>query len=96
MKALHYQRQTSNVATGTSFQGHVYAKYSDLVSAFGTPELDRHDKTPHLWVISIEGVICTIYDYKDNLETDAVEAWHIGGFVPAASLLVNEALAQNS
>lgn len=94
MNALHYQRQTSNVANGTGFQGYAYATMQQLKDAFGDPELNTSadGKVTHLWVINIEGVLCTVYDYKEDLDTGKVEAWHVGGKVAAASILVNEVL----
>jgi len=91
---MNYQRQTSNVINGSSFQGYAYATKQQLIDVFGAPELysSPESKTTHQWVINIEGVLCTIYDYKENLDTGKIEAWHIGGFVAAASTLVNLAL----
>lgn len=90
---MNYQRQTSNVANGTGFQGYVSATLQQLKDAFGEPEIMKdYDKVTHLWVVMIEGVLCTIYDYKENLDTGKVEDWHVGGKVAAASLLVNAVL----
>lgn len=90
---MNYHRQTSNTIKGTGFQGYAYATMQQLKDAFGDPEImSDYDKVTHLWVINIEGVLCTIYDYKENLDTGKVEAWHIGGFIPAATILVNEVL----
>lgn len=83
--------RTINV-NGTSFQGYAYATMQQLKDLFGEPELNTSadGKTAHLWVVNIEGVIATIYDYKENLDTGKTEAWHIGGYVAAASTLVNQ------
>lgn len=96
MSQLQYQRQTSNVINGTSLQGYTCATYSQLVSAFGKPELSSAEdgKVNHLWVVNIEGVIATIYDYKEDLNTGKTEDWHVGGFVAGASDLVNQILEE--
>ena len=96
MSQLHYQRQTSNVASGTGLQGYCRATYAQLVAAFGEPEImSDYDKVTHQWVLNIEGVIATIYDYKEDLKTGNAEDWHIGGKQKIAERLVNQALAEN-
>lgn len=93
---LHYQRQTSNVASGTSKQGTVKATFDELVSVFGEPEIMPYEyKLNHLWVVNIEGVIATIYDYKEDLKTGKAEDWHIGSKQKVAERLVNQVLAEN-
>lgn len=93
---MNYQRQTSNVISGSSLQGYVDASYEELVSAFGDPEIMAYEyKINHLWVISFEGTIATIYDYKEDLETGSTERWHIGGYVAGVSDLVRQALDEN-
>jgi hypothetical protein len=95
MSQLHYQRQTSNVINGTSKQGEVKATYAELVSVFGQPEvMEDYDKITHLWVVNIEGVIVTIYDYKEDLKTGKAEDWHIGGNQKIAERLVNQIVAE--
>lgn len=96
MSQLQYQRQTSNVINGTSKQGEVKATYAELVSVFGQPEImEDYDKITHLWVVNIEGVIATVYDYKENLKTGKSEDWHIGSKQKVAERLVNQVLAEN-
>ena len=96
MSQLHYQRQTSNVASGTSKQGTVKATFDELVSVFGEPEIMPYEyKLNHLWVVNIEGVIATIYDYKEDLKTGKDEDWHIGSKQKVAERLVNQVLAEN-
>lgn len=92
---LNWQRQTSNVTNGTGLQGYVRATYDELVSIFGKPEyMGDYDKITHQWVLNIEGVIATIYDYKENLNTGITEAWHIGGKQKIAERLVNQIVAE--
>lgn len=93
-----YSRQTSNVINGTSLQGYVQATYQELVDAFGDPEIrldgDTGYKVKHLWVINIEGVICSIYDYKEDLNTGKPENWHIGGKQKIAERLINQIIEE--
>jgi len=65
---------------GTSLQGYIDATYEDIVKAFGEskgPSMDG--KVTNRWSVLIDGVLCTIYDYKKNLNTGEIERWHIGG-----------------
>lgn len=94
---LIYSRQTPNVIAGTSLQGYTTpVTYAELVSTFGQPNImDDFDKVTHLWVLNIEGVTATIYDYKDNLKSDKPAEWHIGGKQKVAERLVNQIIKEN-
>ncbi len=94
MKELQYQRQTSNVTNGFSLQGYVKTTFGQLVKAFGQPEINPSDKVIHQWVLNIEGVICTVYDYKEHLNTGKAEDWHIGGKQKIAVKLIEQILAE--
>lgn len=94
MTNLHYQRQTTNVLNGTSLQGYVKATFAELVSAFGQPEINPSDKVIHQWALNIEGVICSIYDYKDHLNTGKPEEWHVGSKQKVAVRLIEQILAE--
>lgn len=79
MSDIIYSRQTPNVIAGTGLQGYVKASYTELTNLFGEPHPATEDgKVTHLWVVSAEGVIFTIYDYKEDLNTGKREDWHIG------------------
>lgn len=81
---------------GGWLQGHIYASYSDLVAAFGNPTyLGSGDgKTQAEWDLRINGVMCTIYDYKEyGKSVQRIRDWHIGGTAPNATTMVQEALA---
>lgn len=87
---MNYTNHPTNKIKGTAKQGTVSATYQDLQYFFGeallTPGTDF--KTNHLWAVEIEGILCTIYDYRENLATGKVEEWHVGGNVSAAPFLV--------
>jgi hypothetical protein len=81
---------------GGWLQGHIDVSYSDLVGAFGDPTyLGSGDgKTQAEWDLRINGVMCTIYDYKEyGKPVQRIREWHIGGTDPDAPTMVQEALA---
>jgi len=81
---------------GGWLQGHIDASYSDLVGAFGNPTyLGSGDgKTQAEWDLRINGVMCTIYDWKEyGKPVQRIRDWHIGGTDPEATTMVQEALA---
>lgn len=96
MRELDYHRQTPNIITGTGLQGYINATFEQLTKVFGEPNIMKdYDKVTHLWVLNIEGVIATIYDYKQNLNTGKAENWHIGGKQKIAVKLIEQILADN-
>lgn len=96
MTNLKYQLQTSNLTLGSSNQGYIRANFDELTKAFGYPETfgDRETdgKVKHLWTVNVEGVIITIYDYKQDLNTGKTENWHIGGYEKIAPRLIEQIL----
>jgi len=85
----------------SSLQGYIQVGYSELVEAFGQPDIHEHNdgidgKVFHEWSLSHHGMNFRIYDYKVNLHTQSVEAWHVGGenryAVDAAVNLLQESL----
>ena len=82
---------------GTSLKGYVSATYSDLFKVFGKPQFGPNDpdedKVTCEWNLkSPDGVIFTIYDWKEERTPLDVYDWHIGGFTPDAVKVVEEAL----
>lgn len=85
---------------GTSLRGHIVARKSDLIDAFGEPTWDEpsgDNKVTVEWAIQFDnGVIATIYDWKRyELGTpDLFEEieWNIGGNDFDAASLVKEVL----
>lgn len=83
-----------NVA-GTSLVGTVNTSYRRLVERFGEPTLGRSDdeKVQVEWHIKFkDGVIATIYDWKEVTTPDAVTEWHVGGFEHMALVYVIDEL----
>ena len=76
---------------GTCLQGNINTSYRRLVETFGEPTLtDSEDgKTQVEWHIAFtDGVIATIYDWKQTTNPDSVREWHIGGHSMASVINV--------
>lgn len=84
------KRASLSDINGTSLQGYVIATYAELKTLFGEPDRPSDDgKVENGWMLNIDGVICTIYDYKENLRTRNPERWHVGGKTPLSVELVD-------
>lgn len=101
-KIIHIDPATNNEyeivrdpAAGGWLQGHIDVTHSDLVSAFGPPTyLGSGDgKTQCEWDLKINGVMVTIYDYKNYRAPERIRDWHIGGTSPDVVDMVRESLA---
>ncbi len=87
--------------SGTSLQGCVNVDYATLVNVFGNPEGAYDDyKSDCAWSISIDGVVCNIYNYKDGRnylgargeDKENITYWHIGGKNRKCVLLVEQVI----
>ena len=90
---MNYETSTDwSKARETCLRGHVDTSYERLRSLFGEPDGWDQYKTSTHWIILFEdGMVATIYDYKDTtlyspdeLSPKALRAlksydWHIGG-----------------
>jgi hypothetical protein len=80
------EKLTNNPSTtGTSLKGYLTGvTYNDLVKAFGEPsypEPSGDDKVQKEWVLSWEGNIYTIYDWKTydpDYTTTRLTRWNVG------------------
>ncbi len=98
---MKIERCMSNEANGTCLQGYVDVSYDRLVEVFGEPSDGDGYKVDAEWVLKIDGIICTIYNYKDGknyLGSDGmtvkdIRDWYIGGFNKDAVTKVQEALS---
>ena len=73
-------RYTDDV-NGTCLRGYVRTTYSNLLKAFGSPNIGRGDKTTAEWGLKFEdGTVATIYDWKEPLTPTEEYFWHVGGF----------------
>jgi hypothetical protein len=71
-------RLAPSAASGTSIMGYYETTYDELVAAFGEPD-GGSDKTTAEWVLSINGTIVVIYDWKKDQTPKGLYAWHVGG-----------------
>ena len=93
------------VPSGSCFKGHINAPYTDLVEAFGEPNIPISDKIWNEWAVRFtvpdeddldsEEVYVTIYDWKEthpNQSKSGDYRWHIGSKSREAVWLVLDAL----
>jgi hypothetical protein len=91
--------------SGTSLQGYITARFTDLVKAFGEPDhvdYDETEKVSHEWDLLFtdaagETVRATIYDWKyyDGgiaARSDVPIRWNIGGDSARAAWFIESAL----
>ena len=67
---------------GTSLQGQITdTSYNELRQCFGEPHYSDmdDDQVTKEWVITIEGVVCTIYDWRRGRTPLKDSAWNVGG-----------------
>ncbi len=94
-----YTHHTRHINTNMScLQGEVTVGYSDLLRAFGEPSDFHGDKVDWEWIIEKDGVIATIYNWKNGPKygykvqpSDLIE-WNIGGHSSEAVDLVKSIL----
>jgi hypothetical protein len=87
---------------GTHRQGEVNESYARLVEVFGPPGPGDGYKQDAQWIIEQDGVVATIYNYKDGPNycgesgdpVHEIRDWHIGGHTSAAVALVFARLAR--
>jgi hypothetical protein len=66
--------------SGTCLKGYVKTTYKELIAKFGKPIYTEDDKVLARWVIQFEdGLIATIYVYRENRIPREEYNWHIGG-----------------
>lgn len=79
---------------GTGLRGYITATYSSLVRTFGEPSLRYdgvvgvdYDKSDVEWIVKINGVLVTIYNWKNGQASNGPSApaveqimdWNVGG-----------------
>ena len=89
---LHDIQEYDDFPNGTSLQGYVTTTYRTLKDAFGIPHIFDGDKTNVEWVLLIDGVLATIYDWKEDRVPHGEYQWHIGGHSTNAVELVQSVL----
>ena len=88
---------------GTSLVGYIEAKYYKLVELFGEPEGSDGYKTDAEWSGTLDGVVFTIYNWKDGKNycgaqgqrTEDITQWNVGGHSSEALRKVKEFLFLN-
>ena len=94
------------VPSGSCLKGHINAPYTDLVEAFGEPNVGPSDKVWTEWSVRFtvpdeddpedsDDHYVTIYDWKEVDEYDSHVGeyrWHIGGTYLSASWWVTDVL----
>jgi len=84
------------VKHGCCGQGKIRADYATLKKVFGKPSIDNGNgdgKIRKEWIISIDGVVCTIYDWKQGKQYRGYRPlkdaeWSVGGSHPISRRLV--------
>lgn len=72
--------KATNDINMTSLQGYVTITYAELVNTLGYPPRTDMDKVTVEWAFKLpNGVVFTIYDYKEDVTPIGVYDWHIGG-----------------
>jgi hypothetical protein len=74
---------------GTRLEGYLNLKYNQIKKIFGKPnfELSGDSKIEREWIITINGTLVTIYNYKTGptylhdrkIKLNDIYPWHIGG-----------------
>jgi hypothetical protein len=64
----------------TYLVGRIDATFSRLAELWGEPDLGDGEKTQVEWVLSDEeGIVCCVYDWKEEKDPQLVTCWHVGG-----------------
>ena len=77
---------------GTSLQGYITIKYSELVAVLGEPHYTYGDKTTAEWAIQIGDAVITVYDYKEEVTPKNEYSWHVGGFDSSVLVMLQRLL----
>lgn len=94
---LKVEDATSADVNWSSHSGNVAATYDELIRTFGPPTYsneDPDDKVQTEWMLKINGVVATIYNWKTGATpTTGRYHWHVGGFDKGEVNLVEQVLA---
>ena len=92
------ENDTALDATGTSLKGHVQTTLAELTEVFGEPTYDEPSgdgKVNTEWVLTIDDVLVTIYDWKTCETPTGLYDWHVGGYDSSAEQLVQDCIEQH-
>jgi hypothetical protein len=94
-----YTHHTRRISTNMShLQGSIRVDCKSLLEAFGSPTDFQGDKVDWEWVIEKDGVVATIYNWKNGpkygyiVGPEEIKDWNIGGHSSEAIELVKSIL----
>lgn len=79
---MKWTRATEDDVFGTGLRGTFKESYARLVEVLGEPHRigSGDGKIQVEWLLRFDdGTIATVYDYKEDEPSYAVEDWHVGG-----------------
>lgn len=77
---MKYQKAHPEQLNMSAYQGYAIVEYDKLVELFGEPERFQEGKVQAEWLIEFDdGVVASIYDWKEDIKPEAVKIWHVGG-----------------
>ena len=84
-------------AYGTCGQGEIRTTYKELKAVFGQPTSGSADgKIRKSWCFHIDGVVCTIYDWKTGRTAlSRITRWNVGGASRLSHRLVRMAIMEH-
>ena len=93
VKGLPYSEAVENKCGG---QGNIRADYATLKKVFGKPTVEDGNgdgKIRKYWIVKIDGIVCTIYDWKQGKSYRGYRPlknarWSVGGSHPISRRLV--------
>ena len=89
------QKAPRDWRVGTCLQGQIKdTSYNELRYCFGEPHYSdmTNDQITKEWVITIEGVVCTIYDWRRGRTPLRDTVWNVGGTSKLSARLVESYL----
>ena len=98
---MDIEMQPEPTANGTHLVGYIDCSYAELVDIFGLPKSGDSWKVRAHWVMRLNGLLCTIYDWKcspewsdEGVELTEVTTWNVGGFSSDSKLLIEQYVPQ--
>ena len=84
-------------ANGTCGQGTIETTYKELKAVFGQPTGGSADgKVRKSWCFHIDGIVCTIYDWKTGRTAlSRIRHWSVGGSSPLSIKLIRLAILEH-
>jgi len=92
------ENDTALSIIGTSLRGYVQTTLAELTEVFGEPTNDEpspDEKVQTQWVLLIDDVLVTIYDWKTGTTPTGLYDWHVGGHDSRAEQLVQDCIEQH-